>query len=172
MTIRTWLLLSLLKSVTTGQAPPPGLHAVLPVGAKVIETADVSDIAGKPRSLVLWMLQPKRVNTGEEFCGTAVYGHWVWEGPARLSLPSLLTAKEPYYAVPSPQADGKGIPKVLNLKDLTGDGLPAELVLYQYEACGIVSTSVLGYQKGTDKVRHYPIETHDPNGGRNTRDTG
>jgi len=36
------------------------------VGAKVIETADVSAIAKKPRVLVLWMVNPtRRVGTPE-----------------------------------------------------------------------------------------------------------
>ena len=49
---------------------------LLPKGAVVIESADVSGIAQKPRVLVLWMLNPQKRNGGPEYCGTVVDGDY------------------------------------------------------------------------------------------------
>ena len=144
--------------------------------------------------LVLWMQSPTRRDTGEEYCGTAVHGNFAWEGATRLSLldakrgllintvkilgrgrkgdatedsftlPALSPASDSYYKVPEPNAAGKGILKILNLSDFTGNGLASEFALFEYDACGLVSTSVLGYQRTSDRVVQYPIATRDRNG--------
>lgn len=161
-----------------------GVQRLLPAGAKVIETADLISVVGKPRALVLWMEHPTRHNGGEEYCGTDVHGHY-WEGPARLSLVDsarhVLTntvkilgrgsdnkdqdlfwlpffVSDVYYYVPHPDAQNRGFPNLLNLRDLTGDGVAAEFVLFMYDACGIVSTSVLGYSPTLDRAIQYPVE--------------
>ena len=56
----------------------------------MIETADLSAAAGKPRELVLWMERPEKIlrnvdHPGESYCGDSVYGDH-WYGPTRLSL--------------------------------------------------------------------------------------
>jgi hypothetical protein len=59
-----------------------------------------------------------------------------------------------------PHVDGKheGKPNILALRDLTGDGLADEFVLFMYGACGIVDTSVLGYSRLSDLAMQYPVE--------------
>ena len=116
------------------------------------------------------MRDPKRVARQE-------IGHCVnldgdyWTGPARLSLVdsagsqllhtieihrqpdgtvgpedvfSIPAFVQPsYYIVPNPNAEGKGTPKIL----------------YEYEACGITQTSVLGYSPATNQAVQYQVET-------------
>jgi hypothetical protein len=191
-----WLVPWLGSVPTFGQEPPKTLQGLLPKGARVIETADLTELAGKSRMLVLWMQSPTKQDTGEEYCGTAVHGNFVWEGPTRLSLfdakrgalintvrilgrgsegdddatedkftlPALSPASDSYYKVPHPDAAGKGVPQILNLRDFTGNGIASEFALFQYDACGLVSTSVLGYQRASDRAIQYPIETRDRNG--------
>jgi len=176
---------------TLGQEPPKIPLSVLPNGARIIETADLTKIVGKSRVLILWMQSPTRQDTGEEYCGTAVHGNYSWEGPTRLSLldakrgslintvkilgrdskgdetndsftlPALSPASPSYYKVPHPNDAGKGVPEILNLSDFTGNGLASEFALFEYDACGLVSTSVLGYQRTSDRVVEYPVETRD-----------
>lgn len=78
-------------------------------------------------------------------------------------LPALAPASDSYYKVPHPDAAGKGVPQILNLSDFTGNGFASEFALFEYDACGLVSTSVLGYQSASDRVVQYPIETRDRN---------
>lgn len=75
-------------AVLNGQA----LDKLLPPGAKIIETADVSAIASKPRTLVLWMVRPtQHVRTpGDGYCGDLIDGDY-WEGTTRLSLVNSAT---------------------------------------------------------------------------------
>jgi len=76
-----------LTTALAGQnASPDGVQNLLPAGAKVIETADLISIVGRPRILVLWMEHPTKHSGGEEYCGTDVHGDYFWEGPGRLSL--------------------------------------------------------------------------------------
>jgi hypothetical protein len=69
------------------------LEKLLPPGAKIVETADVSAVASKPRTLVLWMVHPSRHvrEPGPVYCGDLINGDY-WEGPTRLSLVSSATA--------------------------------------------------------------------------------
>ena len=46
----------------------------------------------------------------------------------------------------------------MNLRDLTGEGVAAEFVLFMYEACGVAATSVLGYNQESDRVVQYPVK--------------
>jgi peptidyl-prolyl cis-trans isomerase A (cyclophilin A) len=161
------------------------VETLLPAGAKIIETADISKPKGKSRVLILWMLHPTRHSGSREYCGTTVDGDY-WEGPANLSLmdstgPRILSTvaiagrgeksfrlpffvSNTYYNVPQPNAEKKGVPEILHLQDLNGDGVPSEFVLFMYDACGMVSTGVLGYDSRADRVLQYPIEVQNANG--------
>lgn len=168
------------------QSSASAVQSTLPAGARVIESADLSTVVGKPRALVLWMLHPKKIvrDPGPGYCGDSVYGdHWL--GPVRLSLLDtstnglLNTAKvigpsffgdpkdslrlpyvvgQSYYHVPSVNRAGEGKPEILHLRDLTRDEVAAEFVLFMYAACGIAETAVFGYDPATDRVVNYPIE--------------
>src|ERR1043166_4120405 len=144
----------LLAPLPAQSLPSESIQGLLPPDAKVIETADLSALAGKPRQLVLWMRSPQEVmrNADTGYCGDTVYGdHWV--GPTRLSLvdskngkrlntveivgPAFL-ADEPdsfripflvgnYFChVPHVNSKNEGRPTILNLRDFTGDGVAAE----------------------------------------------
>lgn len=189
--LRQFGLVFLLLPMLSGQPPAEPFQKLLPVGARVIETADVTAIAGRPRTMVLWMERPARHSGGPEYCGTSVHGDF-FEGPTRLSLlspgdPSLINTidilgrgtdgvgardsfqipffvSNDYYHVPRPNASGRGTPEILHLQDFTGDGELAQFVLFMYDACGIVSTSVLGYAQQSDRVVQYPVEVTDAGG--------
>lgn len=163
----------------------------LPADAKIIETANLTTNSEKSRALVLWMQQPEKVVRDPDagYCGDAVYGdHWF--GPTRLSLVDLATGrvvntikivgpaflKDPadsfrvpflvpntYYFVPHVNSKGEGKPQILKLRDLTGDGLADEFVMFMYGACGIAETGVFGYDQSSDRVLQYPIEVRSGN---------
>jgi peptidyl-prolyl cis-trans isomerase A (cyclophilin A) len=154
---------------------------LLPADAKIIETETVKESA-KPRTLVLWMLQPERHSSGVDNCPSRIEGDY-WEGPTKLSLINEATStiintveivkgqddgtfRIPFsvpdglYRVPQPDSDGKGKPKVLSLVDLIGEGIKAQFPLFLYEACGIVSTAVWGYDSSSDRAVSYAVEIH------------
>ena len=130
------------------------------------------------------MLRPTKHSGGEEYCGTTVDGDY-WEGPARLSLMDSTAARllntvaisgrgdsfrlpffvsSTYYHVPHANAEKKGTPEILYLQDLTGRGVASEFVLFMYDACGIVSTGVSGYDARSDRVLQYPVEVQKADG--------
>ena len=155
---------------------------LLPPDAKIIETATVNAGNGDSRTLALWMLRPKKV-VRQEFmgCSDDVYGdHWI--GPTRLSVVDLakktvlntveirsadnahddfsipFLVSKYFYHVPRPNNKNEGTPKILDLADLTGEGVAGQFVLFDYEACGIAMTSVFGYSPHTDKAVQYRVE--------------
>jgi hypothetical protein len=175
------------------QSRPLSIQSLLPHGAKIVETANLPNVVGKRRALVLWMLDPSRHSGGQEYCGTSVNGDY-WDGPARLSLidpttPALINTvkimrpeagdqmgdrfwlpffvSNSYYHVPQPNSDQKGAPTILDLQDLTGTGNASQFVLFLYEACGIVGTSVFGYEQTSDRALQYPVEA-ERSGSRQT----
>lgn len=162
------------------------LKELLPSDALIVETADLHASGGKNRMLVLWMRGPKKEvrAPGPGFCGDFVYGD-SWVGPTKLSLIDTASRKvlntisvmgpaydrdpadsfripfwvgNQYYHVPAVNSKKEGKPKILHLQDLTGDGIASEFVLFMHSACGIVETSVLGYQTLSDRVLQYPVE--------------
>jgi hypothetical protein len=165
------------------------IQNLLPPDAQIIESADLSAAAGKPRQLVLWMQSPQKVqrdtNPENGHCGDSVYGDY-WYGPTRLSLldaaqhrlintveirdffevagddehsfPIPFFVSNDFYHVPRPDARKQGTPKILDLRDLTGEGLAGQFVLFEYEACGIALTSALGYSRTSDLAVQYHVE--------------
>jgi hypothetical protein len=171
--ISAFFLLFIARALVAQSASDP-IAALLPSGAKVIETADLTAAAHKSRTLVLWMLDDTRHENEDEYCGTPVYGDY-WEGRARLSLidPSAhrllatvnITAggAADTFSIPFRVGNAyyhvrNGTPELLHLRDFTGDGVAAEVVFFDYVACGIVSGSVFGYRPDEDTVVEYPIE--------------
>ena len=80
----------LVASLAAQNQPSPAVQNLLPPGAMIIEMADLSAAAGKPRQLALWMQNPEKTlrnidHPGELYCGDSVYGDH-WYGPTRLSL--------------------------------------------------------------------------------------
>jgi hypothetical protein len=174
--------------------PSSQIGALLPSDAMVIETADLHLSSGKQRTLVLWMRNPKKEvrNPDRGFCSDAVYGD-ARVGPASLSLVDIAARKllntvqitgpsdsrdsddsfplpflvgGDYYHVPSFTSQNEGKPQIMFFEDLTGDGIRAEFVLFSYSACGIISTSVFGYDTKSDRAVQYPTEVVRREGGR------
>jgi hypothetical protein len=164
------------------------IAGLLPPEAKVIETADVKIGRRVDRSLVLWMLHPERVvrqKSGEGGCAEWVYGDH-WYGPARLSLLDLTNKrlintvqiqgmyegteeKDPGFPIPFLVQNGvyyvphisekeEGAPIILNLKDLTGEGVAGQFALFECEVCGINLTSALGYSPKSDRAVQYGVD--------------
>ena len=121
---------------------------------------------------------------GESYCGDSVYGDH-WYGPARLSLidagkhkmmntleipdyfehpgdgrsfPIPFFVPNDFYNVSNPNSKNEGTPKILNLRDLTGEGYAGQFVLFEYEFCGTALTSVFGYSKVYDRAVQYQVE--------------
>ena len=152
----------------------------IPPEATIIETAPLNN----RRGLVLWMLHPKAVRSVDEACSDWVYGDH-WAGPARLSLvdssskkvintiairgsygdedsfPIPFRVSNSHYSVAALDSDKRGKPRILNLRDLTGEGVAGQFVLFEYEACGAALTSVFGYSPGSDRVQQYQVEVHE-----------
>ncbi len=172
--------------VITSLAAAQSLEKLLPDGARIIETANVSAVANKSRLLVLWMVTPSRhVRGAGGYCGDAIYGDY-WEGPTRLSLVDsqrnsvINTVKikideewtgrkdsfmipffvsNAHYTVPTRNSRNEGVPKILDLKDYTGEGLALEFPLFAYEVCGLSDTGLFGYSLSSDRALQYPVVT-------------
>jgi hypothetical protein len=166
----------------------PWITGILPPEAKVIETGDLKVGGRNSRGLVLWMLHPTRVvrqESGGLGCADWVYGDH-WYGPTRLSLfdvtnkklintieirgmyegaeekdhdfPIPFLVQNGSYYVPRVGSDKEGAPIILNLRDLTGEGVAGQFVLFEYEACAISLTTVLGYSPKSDRAVQYGVE--------------
>jgi hypothetical protein len=143
------------------------------------ETTRIGLVDAKARKILREIDHP-----GESYCGDSVYGDH-WYGPTRLSLidtgkheilntievpdffehpgdgdsfPIPFFVPNDFYDVPNPNSKNEGTPKILNLRDLTGDGYPGQFVLFEYEFCGTPLTSVLGYSRVSDRAVQYQVE--------------
>jgi hypothetical protein len=147
------------------------ITGLLPPEAKVMETADLEIGGRNSRGLVLWMLHPTRVvrqESGDLGCADWAYGDH-WYGPTRLSLfdvtnkrlintieirgmyegagemdhgfPIPFLVPNGSYYVPHVGSNKEGAPIILNLRDLTGEGVAGQFVLFEYEACAISDTA-------------------------------
>jgi hypothetical protein len=180
---------------TTTKAPPAWIQGLVPPDAKIIEAAELNTGTRNPRGLLLWMLHPKRViRQGALGCSDWVYGDH-WYGPSRLSLidwrnrtlintieirglyegttdpehgfPIPFHVSNDFYYVPQIDKNKGGTPKILNVRDLTGEGVLGQFVLFEYYVCGTALTAVFGYSKRTDTAVRFQLEISD---GRETRE--
>lgn len=165
-----WLLI--ISAVAMGQLPP---------GAVVIERATVRS----DRELVLWMVKPKKFDRGPNSkdnpytCPERTRGHH-YIGPTRVSLVEPATKRvlntvlihpykedsfdvpyrivpDYYYSVPGAKPGEEGQPKLLDLRDFNGDGLPLEAAFYEAQACMGLLTTLVGYSPKRDRVIQYPV---------------
>ncbi len=173
----------LLLLVTTAQAqarrPPYGL----PAGAQVIEERSLELADGKKRSLVLWMVRPKKYPRNEEdgetyTCPEETRGSF-YHGPTRVSLVDTASGRVvntvrvldegedafdlpyrihagSYYHVEGVAAGREGRPTILRLWDFNGDGRAQEFALYNAWACMGLGTALFGYSEKQDRVIQYP----------------
>ena len=183
-TLAAFIVLLSLAFSTQAQTrrPPYGL----PAGAQVIEERALELKDGKKRSLVLWMLRPKRnprETPGEPYtCPEETRGSY-YSGPARVSLVDTAAGRVvntvkiieddsegadevnipyrihagSYYHVEGVAAGSEGRPTILWLKDFNGDGLAHEFTLFDAEACMGLRTALYGYSEKQDRVIQYPL---------------
>jgi len=164
---------------------PEWLKAILPAQAQVIEAAEIKTLKQRSRLMVLWMLRPEKVmppDRLERGCSEGIYGSH-WSGPGRLSLVDQSShvilntisiqgsdfgedrkedrfslpfwVSKDAYEVPHPDKNNEGTPHILKLRDLTGEGIEGQFLLFEYQACGAPVASILGYSSRTDKVLQY-----------------
>jgi hypothetical protein len=159
----------------------------LPKAAVVVETRKLISPKHPNRTLVLWMINPKKNPTG--YAPDEVYScpdqtrgsHY--SGPTRVSLVNSATMtimntvqissdedgggdfdlpyalrKGNYYRVEGPVREGVEVrPTILWLKDYNGDGKALEFALFEAEACMGLQTTLIGYSEKQDRVIQYPI---------------
>jgi hypothetical protein len=164
---------------------PAAIQRFLPPTAKIIETANLKTGHGSLRTLVLWMIDPKKViRQGHRGCMDAVYGDH-WYGPTRLSLvdverralvntvdirgqdegrykvagfPVPFYVSNTFYHVPRVDQNKEGVPEIMRLQDLTGEGAQGQFVLFEYQVCGIALTTASGYSSKSDTAIQFPVE--------------
>jgi hypothetical protein len=163
----------------------PSIAALLPPNSQVIEWADLAGFAGKPRTIVLWMLNPQRsvrTSHGDQGCSESVTGDY-WYGQTRLSLINAGTrtvlntievredlwgsskdsfslpflVSNQYYYVAAPTQQGEGKPTILYFRRFT-DASALAFPLFVYESCGNAQSSAFGYSKSSDHVLQFPVE--------------
>jgi len=173
----------------------------LPKGAVVLESRPLSSATHPNRSLVLWMINPKRnpVTEGPDdqyTCPTQTRGSY-YSGPANVSL--IDPAKDKvinsvkvasydsedgdldlpyairrgyYYRVDKVNLKTtQGKPTILWLRDYNGDGKALEFALFDAPACMGLQTALIGYSESQDKVIRYPIRLAIKENGKNSTET-
>lgn len=170
-----------------------------PAGGHVLEVRDLELKDGKARSLVLWMVRPKKYPRGpEEFytCPEETRGSF-YRGPARVSLVdtaagrvvnTLKVGQEyshdedefdlpyrihagSYYHVPGVAKGREGRPEIMHLRDFNGDGRAHEFALFDALACMGLETALFGYSEKQDRVIQYPVRLESEYGGKKTTES-
>ncbi|HWC99984.1 MAG TPA: hypothetical protein VG456_24660 [Candidatus Sulfopaludibacter sp.] len=189
--VSTAAMLLLVPNQPAQNTSPASVQRLFPPEAKIIEVANVRIGSSDSRTLVLWMLHGKKVvRQGDLGCSDLLYGDH-WYGPTRLSLVDLphltlintveirglyegsdddehgfpipfYVSKDESYFVPRSDKNGEGTPNILNLQDLTGEGVVGQFALFEYEACGVSLTTVLGYSRNTDTAKQFRVEVVEP----------
>lgn len=179
------LMLALSAAPVFAQSVPASSD--IPNDAVIIERAGLPVTLHDDRELVLWMISPKKYDRGPLLNNPYTCPEWTlgsyYRGPARLSLLDKKTGRvintikltsSPgdadefnlpyrilsgfYYAVPGVPKDTEGEPRLLALRDLNGDGIPAEAAFFEAEACEGLATTLIGYSPTQDKVIQYGVE--------------
>jgi hypothetical protein len=171
----------------------------LPAGALVIETRPLELGGGQQRTLVLWMLRPKKFPRGSDeiyTCPELTRGSF-YRGPARVSLVNAKTGlvvntlkivqeyshgedefdipyrirAGGYYHVEGVVGAREGRPTIMRLRDSNGDGRALEFALFDALACMGLETALFGYSEKQDRVIQYPVSlaTTGPGGEKTTR---
>ncbi|HEX8557156.1 MAG TPA: hypothetical protein VF668_03585 [Pyrinomonadaceae bacterium] len=170
----------------------------LPAGAVVVEERPLELAAGRRRSLLLWMLRPKKYPRGPEetyTCPEQTRGSF-YRGPARVSLydpqagrvvNTLKVTQEysdgsdefdlpyriragGYYHVPAAAEGREGRPAIMRLRDLNGDGRALEFALFDALACMGLETALFGYSERQDRVIQYAVRLETEYEGEKTTD--
>lgn len=156
----------------------------LPTTAVILEARLVPHPA-PPRAIVLWLDNPvrkPRPDPQEPYtCPEVTLGHTL-SGPTRASLLDLehqrlintVVIRDPcfprdsyelpyriragsYFRVDQTDSLGEGVPVILDFRDVNGDGIAQEFVLYHSLGCMGLATALIGYSPRADAVIHYPV---------------
>jgi hypothetical protein len=158
----------------------------LPSNAVVVESRKLAPAGQKNRTLVLWMISPKKNPTNYQpddiyTCPDQSRGSH-YSGPTRVSLVNsdtmsiINTVKigvedEDSFDIPyairpgnyyrvitrmAPHVEAR--PTIIALKDYNGDGRAAEFALFEAEACMGLQTTLIGYSEKQDRVIQYPVK--------------
>jgi hypothetical protein len=157
----------------------------LPAGARVVEERPLDLGPSKKRTLVLWMVRPKKYprDSDEGYtCPEETRGSF-YRGPARVSLVDAATGRVVntlkivqeyshgedefdipyrikaggYYRVAGTPEGREGRPTVMHLRDYNGDGRALEFALFDALACMGLETALFGYSERQDRVIQYPV---------------
>jgi hypothetical protein len=159
----------------------------LPKGAVVVETRRIVSANHPNRTLVLWMLSPKKNPSGykpdEVYpCPSQTRGSY-YSGPTRVSLLNSQTNSIINTVVVKEDAEGedsfdvpyairkgfyyrieavtkRGVeakPTIMWLRDYNGDGKALEFALFDALACMGLETTLIGYSEKRDRVIQYPV---------------
>jgi hypothetical protein len=138
--------------------------------------------------MLLWMIAPTKHDRGEfsasnpYTCPETTLGSY-YSGPTRVSLIDTRSSKIintvtlrhswgdddsfdiPYrilvsdlYAVPGKPQGAEGVPRLLMLRDITGQRLPLAASFYEAEACMGLLTTAIGYSVKQDRLIQYRTE--------------
>jgi hypothetical protein len=171
----------------------------LPKGAFVVETRKLLSPSHPNRTLVLWMINPKKNPTGYApgeiySCPDQTRGSH-YSGPSRISLVNSASMtivntvaistgddagddfdlpyairKGNYYRVEARVREGvEARPTIMWLKDYNGDGKALEFALFEAEACMGLQTTLIGYSEKQDRVIQYPIKLEVIEGSKHSR---
>lgn len=145
--------------------PAPSLPTYLPPGGRIIEQEAID----ARRALVLWMQKPRYANIPREYHAASefLYNPW-WIGPAYLSLLDITTNRivqsidlpkdlpipaAGYYSYPG----SKQRRPVLEMRDLTGEGVKGQFSLLEYLNSSTNVTRAYGYSPTQDRLVQYKI---------------
>ncbi len=164
-----------------GQEGIPGL----PPDAFVVETARVPESVKKDRLIVLWMINPEKPEKldieDDRWVGCSAWSRGIpYRGRTRLSLADTKANRivntievrssdedtfdipavvfPGYYTVPKIGANKAGKPRVLDLRDVNGDGKLLEFALFDQQACMGLATALFGYSEKQDKLIQYAVD--------------
>ena len=169
----------------------------LPPGAVVIETRTLGLQRQSDRTLVLWMLKPKRnpLDPTQEVytCPDQTRGSY-YSGRTRVSLYDAdsrtiintikvtpeseenadsfdvpYRIRKGYYYRVEKEANSTGAkPTILWLQDYNGDGKALEFAFFSAPACMGLETTLIGYSEQQDRVIQYPIRLKVTENGKTT----
>ncbi|HYL36773.1 MAG TPA: hypothetical protein VEV17_12740 [Bryobacteraceae bacterium] len=76
-----------------------------------------------------------------------------------------------YYSVPGRRKGTKGKPRLLDLRDINGDGLPLEAAFFEAVACMGLDTTLVVYSPKQDRVIQFPVKLSVQAGKKPTTET-
>ena len=158
---------------------------------QIIETQFVKSQSGEDRAIVLWMIDPEKIEKKDDFytCPETTKGSY-YQGQTRISLVDLekmkiintikiissLSIKDEFY-VPYQIRDGvgpyfvrekteknEGKPTIIKLKDYNEDGKVLEFAFFDSPACISPLMTIIGYSENKDEIIQYDFNLEEKAG--------